>query len=180
MMFSLAVTTTAAYAAVHAGFFARRESPAYRAWLAGFAPRLYAAGLVGFAATGSWYVFGTWSGEVRGLMFRGPYLGLTALTAASPALVLALLLFGRAASSTRRALAVALAQVGVLALNAASRQVVQNAELRPLLDVAAERVQPQWSPLVLFLMLFVAGLGVVAWMMYKVVAAERRVASLDG
>ncbi|HXF04410.1 MAG TPA: hypothetical protein VNM72_03235, partial [Blastocatellia bacterium] len=61
----------------------------------------------------------------------------------------------------------------VLALNAISRQIVQNAELSRFLDVRAEPVAIQWSPLVLFLLTFVMGLGIVAWMLSRLVAASK-------
>ncbi len=173
MMFGLAVTTTAAYVAVDAGLFAVRESEAYRRWAGGFACRLYAAGLLWFALAGSWYVFGTWQDDVRQVMFSGPRAPLTVLTALGPGFVLGLLALGRKGVKPRLALAAALAQVGVLALNAVSRQVVQNLELGPYLDVTAETVNIQWSPLLVFLALFVAGLVAITWMVSKVVAAER-------
>lgn len=173
MMFGLALTTTAAYTAVDAGLFASGESEGYRAWAASFALKLYAAGALWFAAFGSWYVFGTWRPEIRSMMFSGPLAILTFLTGAGPALPMMFLAWGRRAFTGRLALAVGLAQLAVLALNAVSRQVVQNAELEPFLDVAAEQVKTQWSPLVVFLLLFVAGLAVIAWMLSKVAAAGR-------
>jgi hypothetical protein len=66
------------------------------------------------------------------------------------------------------------AQFGVLALNAVSRQVVQNLQLRGFVDVTSEPVTLQWSPLLSFLGLFVAGLAVMAWMLSRVIAAARR------
>lgn len=176
MMFGLAITTTAAYSAVDAGLFARREDEGYRRWAASFSLKLYSAGALWFAAFGSWYVFGTWQAGVRSMMFSGPLAALTFATAAGPGLPLALLAWAHLKKSLtgRLALAVGLAQLGVLALNATSRQVVQNAELRPYLDVAAEQVKTQWSPLVVFLGLFVAGLAAIAWMVSKMVAASRK------
>lgn len=180
MMFGLAVTTTAAYVAVDAGLFAVRESEAYKRWAGGFAWKLYAAGLLWFALAGSWYVFGTWQEDIRQAMFSGPRAPLTVLTALGPGLVLALLGLQRRGVKPKLALTAGLAQVAVLALNAASRQVVQNLELRPFLDVTREAVNVQWSPLVIFLALFVAGLVVIGWMVGKVAVSERRGVSLGG
>ena len=176
MMFGLALTTTAAYLVVDAGLFAGRESEEYRRWVVGFAFKLYGAGALWFGVFGSWYVFGTWRPEVRGAMFAGPAAVLTVATALGPALPLALIAARRRATGRGLALATALAQLGVLALNAVSRQLVQNAELRPFLDVTAERVSTQWSPLLLFLVLFASGLAVVVWMVAKVAEAGRRTA----
>ena len=75
------------------------------------------------------------------------------------------------------ALAIGLAQYAVLALNAVSRQILQNAELAPYLDVTAEPVHLQLSPLVLFLVLFVVGLAIVVWMVAQVVRANRQPAT---
>jgi hypothetical protein len=173
MVFGLALMTTAAYAVVDAGLFARRESDAYRRWVSGFALRLYSVGVVWFAATGSWYVFGTWVAEVRHLMFGG--LGvLTVLTAIAPALPWLAILAQRTHITAMLALVTGLLQVGVLALNATSRQIVQNEELRRFLDVTVAPLNIQWSPLVLFLLLFVAGLVLVGWMVAQAVEAGRQ------
>jgi nitrate reductase NapE component len=55
--------------------------------------------------------------------------------------------------------------------------VLQNIELSRFLDVTAEPVNLQLSPLIVFLVLFVVGLGVVVWMLQKVLRAERERAS---
>jgi hypothetical protein len=173
MVFGLALTTTAAYAVVDAGLFARKEPDAYRRWVSAFALRLYSAGIVWFAAAGSWYVFGTWAAEVRHLMFGG-LAALTVLTAIVPALPWLAILAQRAHITPVPALVTGLLQVVVLAVNATSRQIVQNTELRRFLDVTVERLNIQWSPLVLFLLLFVAGLILVGWMIAQAVEAGRQ------
>ncbi|MDR7419582.1 MAG: hypothetical protein QN178_11815 [Armatimonadota bacterium] len=172
MVFGLALTTTAAYAVVDAGLFARREPDAYRRWVRGFAMRLYAVGAAWFAAVGSWYVFGTWGAEVRQVMFGG-LTALTAITTVAPALPWLSILAQRDGVTPGRAAATGLLQVVVLALNATSRQVVQNAELRRFVDVTSSRLDVQWSPLVLFLLLFVAGLVLVGWMVAQALEASR-------
>jgi hypothetical protein len=85
-----------------------------------------------------------------------------------------LLLLWRGAPSRGRAAAVALTQFGVLALNAVSRQALQNIELAPFLDPAATPVHIQWSPLLLFLALFVGGLALVGWMVAQAMRAGRQ------
>nr|BAL58464.1 hypothetical conserved protein [Candidatus Acetothermum autotrophicum] len=95
MMFGLALTTVAAYTVFDAGVFARRESPEYKSWAAGFAFTLYTVGLVWFAAMGSWYVFGTWPADARAQMLSMPLGILTALTALGPGLPWLLLLAQR-------------------------------------------------------------------------------------
>jgi hypothetical protein len=176
MMFGLAITTTAAYIAVDAGLFASREPDDYKRWACGFAVKLYTLGIVWFATAGSWYVFGAWPADARQYMFGGPLVLLTTLTAVGPGLPwLFILMQSRAVGTQSRfALAAGIAQLGVLALNAVSRQVLQNAELHRFLDVTAEPVTIQWSPLVLFVLLLVGGLVVITWMVAKITVAERR------
>ncbi|MCI0329917.1 MAG: hypothetical protein L0196_03050 [candidate division Zixibacteria bacterium] len=177
MMFGLALTTTGAYAYVDAGVFGRKESEKYRLWAGGFALKIYTLGAVWFALFGSWYVFGTWQEEVKATMFAMPLGILTVLTAVSPGLVWFCLWFFRKSVSKRAAFFVALTQLVVLSLNAVSRQIVQNLELGKFLDVTAEPVKMQLSPIVLFLLLFVFGIGVVVWMVRKVIAVETRPAA---
>lgn len=62
-------------------------------------------------------------------------------------------------------------QLLVLSFNAASRQVVQNAELARVADVTTEPLHIQWSPLILFLVSFAIGLGIIIWMIDKVAKA---------
>jgi hypothetical protein len=173
-MFGLALTTTAAYVVVDAGFFAGQESDDYRRWAVGFALRLYTAGIVWFALTGTWYIFGTLEPEIRQHLMSGPTLILTIATAAGVGLPWLLILTAQKGITRTLALLTGLAQFGVIAVNAVSRQIVQNVALAPYVDVTAEPVNVQWSPLILFLVLFVGGVGVVVWMVSQVVKANRQ------
>jgi uncharacterized membrane protein YhaH (DUF805 family) len=106
--------------------------------------------------------------DVNDAMFRGPLVVLTILTAVIPALPWALLFVRRTGERmiTRQfALLVGTAQVAVLALNAISRQVVQNIELEPYMQRWGEAVQ--WSPLIAFLVVFLTGAGVTIWMLVQ-------------
>lgn len=177
MMFGLAITTTAAYIVVDAGLFAGSESERYKRWATGFALKLYTVGALWFAVTGSWYVFGTWQQDIQSMMFGGSMLMLTALTAVIPGLPWLFILLQRNGVGWGWALATGVAQFAVLACNAVSRQVVQNAELARFVDVTSQPVNMQLSPLVLFLVLFVLGLGVIVWMVRRVVVEPRELAS---
>jgi hypothetical protein len=174
MLFGLALTTVAAYLAVDAAFLGGNESDAYKSWAPGFALKVETLGLAWFAVMGSWYFFLALRADVRGLMLSAPLVILTAATALSPGLTWFLLLAQRNGFSGRLALLTALAQFAVLALNAVSRQIVQNVELGSYLDVSAAPVRLQLSPLVVFLILFVIGLAILGWMVSKVIAASRR------
>jgi hypothetical protein len=168
LMIGIAWTTTAVHAVVDAGLLAPHASEAYRRWAPRFARRLQLFGALWFVGAGTWYVFGTWDATVRSVMLQGAHRVLTGFTAAGPVIVLAILLAGRAGATRRLAWCSGLAQFAVVGLNAVSRQVVQNLELRPYLDVAAEPVRTQWGPLVLFLGIFALGIAVTVWMVRHV------------
>lgn len=173
MMFGLALTTTAAYVVVDTGFFAGGESDEYRHWARRLALVLYTVGLAWFALSGTWYFFGTLAPTARAAALSSPILVLTLATALSPGLPWILILAGQRRLNRNLAAVVGLAQYGVLAANALSRQIVQDAELGAYLDVRAQPVNVEWSPLILFLLLFVGGLGLVAWMIRQFVISAR-------
>jgi hypothetical protein len=172
LVMGLGLTTTAVHVIVDAGVFSPRDE-AYRRWAARFALRLQAAGVVWFAACGAWYVFGTWQDAVRNRMLNGPLAVLTLLTAAGPGFVWLLCLGQRRGVTRRSAWGVLAAQLAVLALNAVSRQLVQNAELARWYDVTAEPVRAQWSPLGVFLIFLAGGIALIAWSIGRAAAASR-------
>lgn len=174
MMFGLALGTTAAWVVVDAAWFADGASPAYRRWAARFALALAVVGAAWFAAAGSWYVFGTWTPELRRTMFAWPMLPLTVATAIAPGLPLVLLAAAARRGPTRAmAVLVAVAQIGVVAANAVSRQVVQNLRVGAFVDLARQPTDTQWGPLSIFLLSFVVGAAIVLWMVGRVVKATR-------
>lgn len=179
LMFGLALTTTAAYAAVDATFTQKVEQAAYRRWASVFAVKLYAAGIIWCFVTGSWYVW-RWPADVRAYMFSGPTYVLTVVTALSPLLVWTFIVAQARRADVKRGLTLAVvsAQLVVLGLNAIARQVVQNLELRRYFDVAAEPVHVEWSPLILFLIVFVAGVAVLLWILKTVLDANQRAGEL--
>lgn len=174
LMFGLALTTTAVWIVVDAAWFGRAEIASYQQWAPRFAWKLYTLGGLWFAAAGSWYVFGTWSPTVRETMFTWPALGLTVATALAPGLPWLLLLLARRGTAVSRPMAalLGLAQFGVLGINAMSRQIVQNVELGRYYAVSEQPIDPQWSPMALFLISFVVGLALVLWMLRQVAQAQ--------
>jgi hypothetical protein len=176
MMFGLALTTTAAWVVFDAAWLAGGETEEYKTRARKFALLLYGFGAIWFAAAGSWYVFGTWRGEVRDAMWQWPTVVLTLLTGAAPALPLALIFrlnkIGGEPSRRGAAAAIAAAQFGVIGINAVSRQIVQNIELSSYYQVLSQKTAVQWSPLIAFLLIFVAGVSVVVWMVRQVVKAS--------
>lgn len=179
MMFGLALTTTATYVVVDSTFGRTQRDTESQRWLRTFAWRLYTCGLVWFAVMGSWYTWGTWSAELREYMFSSPWLALTVATAVSPGLPWLLIVAQRHGFRPGWAIAAAVAQVGVLGLNAVSRQVVQNWKLSRFYDVAGAPVEVQWSPMFAFLAVLLAGLTVILWMLTQVVSVERAAAKAE-
>jgi hypothetical protein len=174
LMFGLALGTTAVWVLVDAVCLTRGTTDeAYQRWAWGFAKKLYTVGMVCAAAFGAWYVFGTWPGDLRDEMFRWPMVVLTAATAVAPGLPWLLIMSADLCSAKRATVAaIALSQFGVLAINAVSRQVVQNINVTRYVDVSAQPTDVQWGPLFMFLIAFVIGAGVVVWMLAQVVKCK--------
>lgn len=161
MMFGLAITTTAAYIAFDALIFAKDESEEYARWARKFSFGLYTLGLVWFAGFGSWYIFGTLpAGEQQAVLSSAIAKVLFTLTALSPGLTWLLLILLRSRGGRTLAYLAAGAQLVVIALNATSRQWLQNTELRPYADLAAVPARTQWGSLILF----VLGLSIAVWL----------------
>lgn len=170
LMFGLALGTTAVWVLVDAVWLRPGTPDAYQRWAWRFAGNLYTIGLLWTAAAGTWYVFGTWSAELRGTMFAWPLSPLTVLTAIATGLPwLVMMAADRYPAKRAIIAAIAVCQFGVLGINSVSRQVVQNINLKPFLDVAAQPTDVQWGPLGMFLVAFALGLAVVGWMIAQVV-----------
>ena len=171
LMFGLALTTTAAWVVVDAGWFAGRESDDYHRWARRFAWKLYLLGIAWFAAAGSWYVFGTWSAATKEVMLKQPWIVLTAATAIAPGVAwLLLLLSGRSGGRVGRPLAalVGVVQFGVVLLNAVSRQIVQHLEIGATYNILEQPARVQWAPLAIFLAVTALALFVVGWLIFQV------------
>jgi hypothetical protein len=170
LMFGLALGTTAVWALLDTVFFNRNAAEDYKRWAWNFAKILYTVGLLWAAAAGTWYVFGTWSEELRKTMFAYPTVLLTALTAVAMGLPWIMIVTERLCPAKGPLVAgIALAQVGVLGINAVSRQVVQNINLSAVFDVFSQKIEVQWGPMAMFLIAFVIGLGILAWMLTQVI-----------
>ncbi len=170
LMLGLAIGTTAVWLLFDAAWFASAESDQYRSWSLTLSWKLYTASMVWFAVAGTLYVITGWQSFKQ--MFGFPTVPLTLLTALAPGLPW-LLLFRqvRAGQFPSRGVAalIALAQLGVLGVNAISRQVLQNIELKPHFDVLARQTATQYGPLAMFLIAFLLGAGVMTWMIWQIV-----------
>lgn len=174
LMFGFALLTTAAWSLVDGFWIGKKEGDDYHRWLHGFTVRLTLAGAIWATVAGAWYVVLGWSSATRSAMFLSPYVVLTIPTMVVPWAPCLILSFWRPGELDRlKATAVAGSQLGVLALNAISRQIVQNVELRALFDggVSSQPVDTQWGSLVLFLGTFLVAIGVIAWILLQVYRA---------
>jgi hypothetical protein len=174
MMFGIALTTTAIYIALDTAYFAPGDQQAYRDWAGRFAFALGTLGLIWFAGMGSWYVFGTFSPELkRAILARPPVIALLAVTGVSfglPWLLVALW------QRLRRPLLAALAgaaQFGAIGINAVSRQWVQNVELSRYTDLAARPVHFQWGGFIAFVIFLLLGFAVCGWLVLRLHRAWR-------
>lgn len=175
-MFGIAITTTAAYVMVDAAYLSDGETEGYRKYAAKFSAMLYTVGLLWFVGFGSWYIFGTEMEMARKALANPVMKIVFPLTAVSPGLVWLLIMLQRKEPKRRLAALAGAAQFGVIALNAVSRQWVQNMHIAPYADLGAKKVDPQNSALIVFLLLFVGGLALIVWMLGKVVQANRAAA----
>ena len=174
LMFGLALGTTAVWALADTVFFNRKTAEEYNRWIWKFAKIVYTVGMIWAAAAGTWYVFGTWSEELRKTMFSFPAVLLTVLTALAPGLPWILIVTERRCPINKRLLVagIALAQLGVLGINAVSRQVVQNVNIGMVFDVFSQKTDVQWGPMAMFLAALVIGLGILAWMLAQVLKSS--------
>lgn len=177
LMVGLAVGTTAAWALIDSVWLATKESDEYREWIRKFAEKMFYAGAGIAVVAGGLYTMLT-SFTISWSVFFGIKSIWISLVAAGVIALPALLMWkGRELPLGRKeANLIAIAQLGVLVVQAISRQLIQNYELRRWgeFDPAMQETATQWSPLLAFLILFVAGLAVVGWMVLQVIKAEAK------
>jgi hypothetical protein len=172
-MFGLAMTTTAVFVIVDTAFLSHRESGDYRRYARKFAFVLYTVGLLWFVGFGSWYIFGT-RPDAFPMALKNPIMKIIfPLTMISPGLPWLLMLLQLRWSNYKLAVIAGLTQFGVIALNAVSRQWLQNVEVSRYTDLVARPVDLQTGALITFLLLFVGGLALVAWMISKIIEVNR-------
>lgn len=164
-MIGMAITTTAIWILADSTFFCKQESEAYRRFAQRFSRLLYTIGLVWMAAAGSWYILGTLPPEILEKALDEPWVKFSFAIAGGSALLpwILLVLKARGMSVAAVWFAVAL-QLLVITSNAISRQWVQIAEIERFMPLSRDPVNWQWSPLVVFLLLFLLGLSTIGWM----------------
>jgi len=162
MMFGIALGTTAGYLALDANFFRRAEGAA--AGIRSLVLGLALAGVALFGLAGLGYI--------ASIGYDLSQLGASGIAAAlTPPLVVlgALLYFLRPGRAL--ALLLLLVQLGTLLANAIERQIVQFREIAAAFDLGTVPVNVQWSPIILFVVTLVVGLGVVGWLLRLFVRA---------
>ncbi|HEY6102907.1 MAG TPA: hypothetical protein VI007_06760 [bacterium] len=177
MLFGLALITTATFIGIDAAFLAGRERQEYGTWARRVSAGVGTIGLAIFGLFGTWYILSALAPSMlaEGLGKPVPAAAII-LAAALPAVTWVLLVLRPRLPVRLMAALAGGAQFLALAANAAARQWVQNTELSRYLDVA-EPVRMEWSPLILFLLLFVAGVGVVIWLLRRIIEVNRREAA---
>jgi hypothetical protein len=176
MMFGLAQTTTAVWVLFDMAVFYKGATEDYKTWAWSFAKRLYTHGMIWAALAGTWYVFGTWSPDLRSFMFSWPTIVLTLATAVATGLPwLMIVMEKKWPAKLPLVIGIFLAQVGVMAINGVSRQVVQNVDIDLYVNaqgaksVLDQQTATQIGPLAMFLIVFVIGVAVLGWMIRQVV-----------
>jgi hypothetical protein len=178
LMFGLAQTTTAVWVLVDMAVFYKKASEAYKAWAWSFAKKLYTHGMIWAALAGTWYVFWTWTPELRSFMFSWPTVVLTVLTSVATGLPwLMIVTERRCPAKLPLVIGIFLAQIGVMAINGVSRQVVQNVNIDLSVNAKAagsysilgQESMTQWGAMAMFLIVFVLGVAVLGWMIRQVV-----------
>jgi hypothetical protein len=178
MMFGLAQTTTAVWVLSDLVFFYKNAPQSYQDWAWQFAKKLYTHGMIWAATAGIWYVFFTWTTELRSIMFSWPLIVLTVITAAATGLPwLMIVTEKRCPAKLPLVIGVVLAQVGVMAVNSVSRQILQNINININVNTSGsgtysilnQATATQWGPLFMFLIVFIIGLVVLGWMIRQVV-----------
>ncbi len=162
MVAGMALGTVAAFLALDAWWRDREE--AYRAEVRPLVPILYLLGLALFGACGLGY------GGRTGTGLSGTWAGLAA--AGMPLGALVALSYGRKPGRVA-AFALGGAHLAALLLNALARQVEQGAAMAAYADPAKAVIRNEWESLVLFLVVFVAGSIVLAWIGRVVARAWR-------
>lgn len=125
--------------------------------------------------TGLQFIFGLWfllalsPGAMK--RFMGGDLLSTVLLATGFVLAIASIITGY----RRKVLTSVWLTIPLMYVMAFMRDSVRTGYLAPYFDVAKTPVQIQWSPLLFFLLTLVVGLGVIAWMLFKVSAIKKTV-----
>jgi hypothetical protein len=169
MMFSLSFTTIAIYLLIDTVFFLQNGDNKFKEWINKLSLKLYAFGTLGYWVIGAWYLFGATLPLLKPETISKNLYLLMGITALSPIIPLILILQKHQNITKSNTILIAAMQLIVIALNAISRQVIQNLQLLPFLDVTKEKVSPQINIMLIFLITFVTGIGIIVYMIKQII-----------
>jgi len=173
-MFGLALITTGFWAVFDSHFLIKapgEKEDAYRKWTISYGVRISWIGLILSASAFSYYFWLLDGDEGLKFLFQFPWCLFPIFVILLP-LVPAVLLTQSLRSNRVRPLFLAgllLGEVGLLGCFVAVRQLIQNAQIGRFVQVDLLPVAVQWSPLIAFLVVFVLGACVIAWIVRQIV-----------
>ena len=178
MVLGMAVTTVGVYVVFDGAHFSRRESDAYREFAPRYGLKVYSLGCILFGAMAGWYLLGAMPKMILERIATDAWFqALLVVIAFLPVLLIGLTFIQRSRQTKFLATMIAIIQFLFLGANAIARQWVQNIEVARYFDVSTEAVHTQWSPMIVFLLLFIAGVAIVIWMVTKIVGVGKREAA---
>ena len=177
-MFGLALTTTGFWAVFDSHFLikttdGKEKDDVYRRWTISYGARISWIGLIFSASAFSYYFWLLDGDEEMKFLFQFPCCLFTIFVILLP-LVPAVLLTQSARSNSVRPLFLAgliLGEIGLLGSFVTVRQLIQNAQIGRLVQVELLAVAVQWGPLIAFLVIFVLGACVIAWIIRQIAKA---------
>lgn len=175
LMLGIAITTTSVWLLIDRQFFCSTETEEYRNFVPTFVAILYTLGILWMGISGSWYIWGALPESIFKQAMNIPWVkSLFAFAGVSAIFPWLWILIRRNSMSLSATWIAAGLQLMVIVSNALSRQWVQIAEISRFMPITRDPVNWQWSPLIVFLVLFVLGLGVIVWMLKKIIALPRK------
>ena len=180
-IFGIAMVTTAVWALIDSfwlsGSCGRADGEAVQNrqnWSLQFASYVGLTGAALATCAYNYYLMKVISPEVYSSLRLYPYVYLTSLSCGVFLIPIILISLTKLVSCRKAMVAVvALSQVGAVAVFATVRQWIQHLEIARLVNAAKLPESTQWSPLLLFLVIFALGLVVCVWMVSRVVNLKK-------
>lgn len=161
------------------GWTRKKEDPAYADWAIRFGGMLFIVHTAVQFAVGSWLLLSLPRELVKMFMFGNPLATGLLFTGMGLALVAILLALWARAKKAYGWPVVAVVTIAVLivAVMTLVRAIVREYMLKGWFSIESLQIQPQWDTIIIFAVLLVAGLGTVAWMIFKVVTGKGEAAA---
>ena len=172
-MLGLAFLTTGFWAVFDSHFLIKatgEKEDAYRKWTISYAARISWIGLILSVGAFGYYFWLLDGDEGMKFLFQFPWCIFPILVILFP-LVPAVFLAQLSRSNRIRPLfltGLIFGEIGLLGCFVVTRQLIQNAQVGQFLQVELLPVAVQWSPLIVFLVVFVLGTCVIAWIVRQI------------